>query len=113
MANLEAEEAIDLKDAAVLGETIVGVKAVSLGERLPGALKVTPLPSPQEPAPAQRDRHDVSGHTKYEVWFPICVASRGLTITTAWCCVRTALSHCLWGTTRSSETQVTTFLCRL
>ena len=44
------EEAVgDLKDVAVLHDKIVGVEAVTLDENGPGALRVRPLFSPQEP----------------------------------------------------------------
>ena len=72
----DADEVVNLQEVAVLGDKIVGVEVVTHDEHGRGALAVNPLPSPQEPTPAERERHNVSGHIKYAVWCPICVACR-------------------------------------
>ena len=48
----------NLSDVAVLGDKIVGLEAVTFDEHGPGVLPVRPLPSPQEPTPAERERHN-------------------------------------------------------
>ena len=70
------DEVVDLPEVAVLGDKIVGVDVVTYDEHGPGVLPVKPLPSPQEPTPAERERHNVSGHIKYASWCPMCVACR-------------------------------------
>ena len=65
----------DLKGVAVWGDPIVGTDVVTYDERGPGALVATPLPSPKEPTPAARERHNLT-HVPYEDWCPFCVASR-------------------------------------
>ena len=65
----DGDEAIDLKKAAVLGEPIVGVEAITLDHRGRGALPARPLPSPKEPTQAAIDRHNLT-HLPYEPWCP-------------------------------------------
>ena len=77
---LAAEDAMEaevknLKDWAVLSEPIVGVEVVTLDERGQGALPPKELPSPKEPTPAARARHNLT-HLPYEDWCPFCVACR-------------------------------------
>ena len=48
----------DLKGVAVLGDLIVGIEAVTLDEKGPGALKAQSLPPPKEPTPAARAAHN-------------------------------------------------------
>ena len=72
----DEDEVVNLKEVAVLGDNIVGIEVVALDEQGPWARQVQPLPSPQEPAPAERERHCVSGHIKYASWCPICVSCR-------------------------------------
>ena len=55
VAGLAEDDVVDLKGVAVLGDPVVGVEVVTLDERGPGALRVRPLPSPQEPTPAERE----------------------------------------------------------
>ena len=71
----EQEVAIDLKKMAVLGEPIVGIEAVTLDEKGQGALPARALPSPKEPTPAERDRHNLT-HLPFALWCPICIACR-------------------------------------
>ena len=53
------EDAVaDLKKAAVLGDSIVGIEAITHDHRGPGALQARPLPSPKEPTQAAIDRHN-------------------------------------------------------
>ena len=42
-----ADDVIDLKGTAVLGEPIVGIEVVTLDERGPGALQATQSPAPK------------------------------------------------------------------
>ena len=77
---LKAAEVIEaevknLKDWAVFGEPIVGVETVTLDERGEGALTPEALPSPKEPTPAARARHNLT-HLPYEDWCPFCVSCR-------------------------------------
>ena len=65
----------DLKGVAVLGDPIVGTDVVTYDDRGPGALVATPLPSPKEPTPAAREKHNLT-HVPYEDWCPFCVAAR-------------------------------------
>ena len=76
-AHVQEEEdlVVDLKKAAVLGEPIVGIEAITLDQRGPGALAARPLPSPKEPTQAAIDRHNLT-HTPFEAWCPICIACR-------------------------------------
>ena len=69
------DEVHDLKGVAELGDPIVGTEVVTLDARGPGALAATPLPSPKEPTPAARERHNLT-HVPYEDWCPFCVACR-------------------------------------
>ena len=71
----EDDAVVDLKRAAVLGEPIVGIEQVTLDERGQGAVNFKILPSPKEPTPAQRERHNIC-HWPYEAWCPICVSTR-------------------------------------
>ena len=75
---VDQEYTVDLKKAAILGEPIVGIKAVTMDRRRQGAMTATILPSPKEPTQAEIDRHIVL-HLPLESWCPICVACRGPT----------------------------------
>ena len=66
------DEVVNLEEVAVLGDKIVGTEIVTLDERGPGALKVQPLPSPQEPTPAERERHNVGGMSNMNVGAHLC-----------------------------------------
>ena len=64
---LEADDVIDLKGTAILGEPIVGTEVVTLDERGQGALPARALPSPKQPTPAQVALHNLT-RLPYEEW---------------------------------------------
>ena len=73
---VDEDHVVDLKNAAVLGDSIVGIEAITYDDKTgKGALFARPLPSPKEPSQAEIDRHNLT-HLPYACWCPICVASR-------------------------------------
>ena len=73
---VDPDEVVDLKRAAVLGDPIVGVEAITYDDAHgKGALPARPLPSPREPSQAEIDRHNLT-HLPFCSWCPICVACR-------------------------------------
>ena len=72
---LAADDVVDLKGTAVLGEPIVGIEVVTHDERGQGALAARPLPTPKQPTPAQIAQHNLT-HLPYADWCWICVSCR-------------------------------------
>ena len=50
----------DLRGVDALDYPIVGTDAATLDHRGPGVIAATPLPSPKEPTPAARERHNLT-----------------------------------------------------
>ena len=65
------DEEVDFKQA-VLGDPIIGTDIVVKDDRGQGALSPRALPSPKEPTPAERERHNLT-HQPPECWCPFGV----------------------------------------
>ena len=72
---LDADNVVDLKGSAALGEPIVGVEVITLDERGQGALPARPLPAPKQPAPEQVALHNLT-RLPFADWCTVCVACR-------------------------------------